>query len=181
MRFTLGLILLAPFMFGGRLGIGIGGGGQYDMDYNTLQYESPTNLFYGAEFHLQAEALPNMYLEPLVLYLNDGINQTPACGIGLRINVAPRLGRFFLAPFFGLEGDILFYNPKINLNQALLNNQLEGYFRGSSPSSAGFGFGGISIYFGKSISLDCQYRYYSPNRGIGIKMAWAGLTYYINW
>ncbi|MEO0142081.1 MAG: hypothetical protein ABIL70_03035 [candidate division WOR-3 bacterium] len=181
MKFIAGVILVVSLMFGGRLGIGISGGGQYEVNFGALKYETLPALFYGGEFHLQAEALPSMYLEPLVLYLNDGNNKVPAGGVGLRINVAPRLGRFFLAPFFGLEGDILFYNSGIDLNQALMNNQLAVYFRESSPKTAGLGFGGVSLYFSKSLSLDCQYRYYSFGNGIGIKMAWAGFTYYINW
>lgn len=163
------------------MGIGFSGGGEYKSGYGFQNYGAINNMFYGAEFHISAEALPYMFLEPIGLVVNDARKHLNVPGIGLRINVAPRLGKFFLAPFFGIEGDILFYNPRIDLKNAATSGRLEDYFEGSSPRAIGMGFGGLSVYFGRAVSLDCQYRYMSLTKNLGVEMVWAGITYYINW
>lgn len=175
------VIIFQVISFAGRLGIGIGGSAEYNENYALQNYGELKRMYYSAEFRISAEALPYMFIEPIGIVVNDAFKNTVVPGIGLRINVAPRLGKFFLAPFFGIEGDILFYNPEMSLRESFSNNRLEEYFEGSSPRAAGMGFGGLSIYFGKSASLDCQYRYLCLAKGIGIEMVGASLTYYINW
>ncbi|MEO0095038.1 MAG: hypothetical protein ABIL46_04750 [candidate division WOR-3 bacterium] len=175
------ILIISGICFAGRLGIGISGFGEYEYDYSLENYERLSQMFYLAEFHLSAEALPYMYLEPIGLLVNDALNNRMLPGVGLRINIAPRLGNFFLAPFFGIEGNILFYNRGMELKDAVYTRRLEEYFENSSPRAAGLGFGGLSIYFGKAMSLDCHYRYLYIAKGIGIEMVGAGLTYYINW
>ncbi len=165
----------------GRLGIGLSGFGEYEQNYTLKNYESLDKMHYSAAFHISAEALPFMFIEPCASVVNDASTNKMVPGIGLRINVAPRLGRFFLAPFFGVEGNILFYNPTMELKDAAYNQRLEEYFEGSSPRATGTGFGGLSIFFGKSVSLDCHYRYLYLAKGVGIEMVGGGLTYYINW
>uniref|UniRef100_A0A7C4XFJ6 Uncharacterized protein n=1 Tax=candidate division WOR-3 bacterium TaxID=2052148 RepID=A0A7C4XFJ6_UNCW3 len=181
MRGIILIFIIATSLSGGRLGIGLSGGLQKDVNFDYSIYNRISELCYGGEFHLQSEALPRLYLEPLILYFNDGVSLSPNLGVGLRVNVAPRLGRFFIAPFFGIEGDIIFTNTEINLNQAIRDNCVEEYLSSSSPKISGFGFGGISFYLGKSFSIDGQYKYYSMRGRINTEMIWAGLTYYINW
>lgn len=175
------ILIVIAISFAGRFGIGFSGGYEYKSGYDLQNYEQLQGMFYGAEFHISTEALPYMFIEPIGLVVNDAINNVNVPGVGLRINVAPRLGKFFLAPFFGIEGDILFYNSNINLRNAATSGRLQDYFEGSSPHAIGMGFGGLSIYFGKAISLDCQYKFLSLSRNLGTEMVWAGLTYYINW
>lgn len=177
------LLILAIFALstGGRLGIGFSGGGEYKNGYGLQNYSQIQSMFYGVQFHISAEALPYMFLEPIGLVMNDAIKHSNVPGIGLRINVAPRFGKFFLAPFFGIEGDILFYNSNIDLRDAASQGNLQYYFEGSSPRAIGMGFAGLSIYFGRAISLDCQYRYLSLAKNLGTELVWAGITYYINW
>ncbi|MEO0184741.1 MAG: hypothetical protein ABIL20_02960 [candidate division WOR-3 bacterium] len=175
------ILVIFALTFAGRLGIGISGGGEYKDNYSLETYDQLPQMFYGAEFHISAEALPYMYLEPVGLIANDAMKNMLVPGIGLRVNVAPRLGKFFLAPFFGIEGDILFYNSQFDFGDAANAGRLREYFEGSSPLPVGIGFGGLSIYFGKAVSLDCQYRYTSLAKGMGVEMVYAGLTYYINW
>jgi len=177
------ILILSIFTltFAGRLGIGFSGGGEYANDYTLQNYDQLSRMFYAAEFHISAEALPYMFLEPIGLVVNDATQNLNVPGVGLRINVAPRLGKFFLAPFFGIEGDIMFYNSHIDLKNAATAGRLRDYFEGSSPRVIGMGFGGLSIFFGKAMSLDCQYRYLSLSKNFGVEMVWAGLTFYINW
>ncbi len=177
------IILLSLFAvsFAGRLGIGFSGGSEYTGDYTLQNYSQLRHMFYGGEFHISAEALPFMFIEPVGLIFNDARINGSVPGVGLRINIAPRLGKFFLAPFFGVEGDILFYNSHMDFNSAMSARRLGDYFEGSSPKTLGSGYGGLSVYFGKTMSFDCQYRYISFDRNIGVEMAWAGLTFYINW
>lgn len=177
------LLIALPLILSmaGRFGIGLGGFGEYNQNYTIQNYGLLDKMYYSAEFHLSAEALPFMFIEPGVLVLNDALKNKMVPGVGLRINVAPRLGKFFLAPFFGIEGNILFYNPKMELKDAAYSQRLEEYFEGSSPRATGTGFAGLSIYFGKSVSFDCHYRYLCLAKGIGIEMVGGGLNYYINW
>jgi len=177
------LLIALPLILSlaGRFGIGLGGFGEYEENYTLQNYNQLNKMFYSAEIHLSAEALPFMFIEPSAWVVNDALTNKMVPGVGLRINIAPRLGKFFLAPFFGIEGNILFYNPKMELKDAAYSQRLEEYFENSSPRATGTGFGGLSIYFGKSVSLDCHYRYLYLARGIGIEMVGGGLTYYINW
>ncbi len=178
---TIIILLISGLSFAGRLGIGISGGAEYQRDYALQHYDQLPEMFYGAEFHISAEALPYMFIEPVGLVVNDATRGVTVPGIGLRINVAPRLGKFFLAPFFGIEGDIVFYNSQFNFQEAATSGRMSAYFENSTPRALGMGFGGLSIYFGKAVSLDCQYRYTSIAKGLGVEMVYAGLTYYINW
>ncbi|MGB9721729.1 MAG: hypothetical protein ACPL28_09655 [bacterium] len=180
-KLTISFILIFIMCFAGRLGIGIGAGAEYEKSYALQNYDQLPQIFYGGEFRISAEALPYMFLEPVGLIVNDATRDMTVPGIGLRINVAPRLGKFFLAPFFGVEGDILFYNQNLAFQEAATAGRTGEYFEGSSPRAIGMGFGGLSIYFGKAVSLDCQYRYTSIAKGLGVEMVYAGLTYYINW
>ncbi|MEO0123432.1 MAG: hypothetical protein ABIL69_05440 [candidate division WOR-3 bacterium] len=180
-RITLLITLPIIISLAGRLGIGLSGFGEYDQNYTLKNYESFDKMNYTAEFHLSAEALPFMFIEPSALVVNDAFTNKMVPGIGLRINVAPRLGKFFLAPFFGVEGSILFYNPAMELKDAAYNQRLEEYFEGSSPKATGIGYGGLSIFLSSSVSLDCHYRYLYLAKGVGIEMVGAGLTCYINW
>jgi hypothetical protein len=181
MRWLILLPLVFTIVFAGRFGIGVSGGAEYDEDYQTLSYEQLPSLCYGAEFHLQAEALPYLYLEPTALYLHDARISSPTCGIGLRVNVSPKFKSFPIAPFFGIEGTLLFYNDEMDLNDAVRGQHFDAYLESSSPRATGSGFGGLSIYFGRSVSLDCQYRYLRLAESYGLELAWAGITYYINW
>jgi hypothetical protein len=175
------IALIAPLAFAGRFGVGFSGGAEYDGNYQSLSYEQLPLLFYGGEFHLQAEALPALFLEPTVSYMNNPQLATSAVGAGLRLTVQPRLGRFFLAPFFGVEGTLMFYNQGLDLQTALRSGRLEEYLRNSNPRPIGYGFAGMSIFLGRSLSLDGQYRYLRLNDQYTVKMVWAGLTCYLNW
>lgn len=180
MKRAIYLLIIFSLAFSGRLGIGISGGSEY-FDYETITIEQIPGLYYGGEFSLQAEALPNLYLEPMVSYLNNPALSSSALGFGLRANVQPRLGRFPIAPFFGVEGALLLYNNNLNASTALMSDRLETYIETSQPRTIGLGFAGVTIFLGKSVSIDCQYRYLSIADNYGIEMAWLGLTYYINW
>jgi len=175
------ILLVTSLTFGGRLGIGFSAGGEYDKNYQTIDIYQLPDLYFGGEFHLQAEALPNLYLEPLVTFLNNPDMSTAALGFGLRVNIEPRLGRFFIAPFFGAEGTVLLYNDNVDLLVAAQTNRFDEYIETSHPKPVGQAFVGLKIYLGKSISLDGQYRYLSLTENYGVQMAWAGLTFYINW
>uniref|UniRef100_A0A7V3VTD8 Outer membrane protein beta-barrel domain-containing protein n=1 Tax=candidate division WOR-3 bacterium TaxID=2052148 RepID=A0A7V3VTD8_UNCW3 len=177
------LLIFATMTIGicGRFGVGIAGFCQYENDYSIKNYNQFANTFYGIKCHISAEALPYMFLEPVGVLINNPLRNELAPGIGLRVNVAPRLGKFFLGPFFGFEGDILFYNPSIQFRDAVTTHRLEQYFEDSSPRGIGTGFGGLSIYLGKATSLDCHYQYLYIAKGIGIEMVCAGITFYLNW
>ncbi|MGQ9816699.1 MAG: hypothetical protein ACUVQ3_01925 [bacterium] len=180
-KILLFILTISALCSAGQMGIGFSAGGEYKNGYGLQNYGTLDNMFYGGEVHISAEALPFMFIEPIGLVVNDPTKSLNVPGIGLRINVAPRLGRFFLAPFFGIEGDILFYNSRIDLKNAVTSGRWEEYFEGSSPRAIGMGFGGISVYFGKAVSFNCQYRYMSLTKNLGVEMVWAGITYYINW
>jgi hypothetical protein len=175
------IALIAPLAFAGRFGVGFSGGTEYDRDYQAMSYEQLPVMFYGGEFHLQAEALPALFLEPTVSYLNNPQLATSAVGAGLRLTVQPRLGRFPLAPFFGVEGTLMFYNQNLDLQSAIQSGRLEEYLRTSNPRPIGYGFAGMSIYLGRSLSLDGQYRYLRLSEQYAVQMVWAGLTFYLNW
>jgi hypothetical protein len=174
------ILIIASLAFGGRFGMGIAGGSQYDKDYKTISPESLKNMFYGAEFYIQAEALPNVFLEPSITYFNNPTISSSAAGVGLGINIQPRLGGFPIAPFFGVEGTLLLYND-LDVAEAVKSGQLNTYIETSRPKLAGAAFAGISLFLGKSISLDCHYRYQGLSRQFGVEMVWAGLSYYFNW
>jgi hypothetical protein len=175
------ITLIAPLAFAGRFGVGFSGGIEYEQNYQLMSYQQLPLTYYGGEFHLQAEALPAFYLEPTISYLNNPQLTTSAIGAGLRFTVQPRLGRFPIAPFFGGEGTLLFYNQNMDLRTAIQSGRLEEYLQTSNPRPIGYGFAGLSIFLGKSVSLDGQYRYLSMNQQIGVQMVWAGFTIYLNW
>lgn len=174
------LIILISLAFGGRLGMGIAGGGQYDQDYRTITPETIQNLFYGGKCYISAEALPNVFLEPSVIYMNNPTVSLSTAGFGLGLNIQPRLGDFPIAPSFGIEGILLLYNDA-NISEAVRSGNLYEYIETSTPKLMGAGFAGLSLFLGKSISLDCQYRYHAFSPQYGVEMAWAGLSYYFNW
>ncbi len=174
------LLILTSLAFGGRLGIGISGGGQYLEDYETLTPERLETLFYGAKFNIKAEALPNVFLEPSIGYVNNPSISQSATGIGLGMTIKPKLGNFPIVPSFGLEGTLLFYNED-NIADAIRAGQLEQYIKTSTPELMGAGFAGLSLFLGKSISIDCTYSYHKFSPQYGVEMIWAGVSYYINW
>jgi len=181
MRRIFWLVTLTPLAFAGRLGIGISAGGQQYGDYRSLTVEQLPTLFYGSEFHIQAEALPHFYLEPLVSYYNNPGSAKSGLGFGLRANIQPRLGKFPLAPFFGVEGLIVLYNNDVDIGSAFQSDRLAEYIESSTPGTIGLGFAGVTLFLGKALSIDCQYRYLSFTRNYGVEMTWVGLTWYINW
>jgi hypothetical protein len=138
------------------------------------------NLYYGAELSIQTEALPHVYLEPLITYLNNPSHNSSSAGLGLGITIRPRLGRFFIAPAFGIKGTLLFCND-LDIADAIKNGQLSEYIESSSPYLNSTAFAGLTILFGETMSLDCQYRYCGLTQECGIEMVWAGLNYYMNW
>jgi hypothetical protein len=172
-------IIAAPG-FCGRLGIGVAGGGEYVRNYQALSADEIQSVFYGAEFRIQAEALPSVYLEPSVSYLNNPSLQSTAAGLGLGFNVQPKLGRFPIVPSFGLEGTLLFYNT-INLTDAFKNGTVEEYIQSSTPKLVASGFAGLNLFISRSMSLNCHYRYLSLAPQQNVEMVWAGLSYYFNW
>ncbi|KPJ73809.1 hypothetical protein AMJ52_03135 [candidate division TA06 bacterium DG_78] len=178
-KITLFLIIVSC-TFAGRLGIGLAGGGQYPNHHETLTPEQFLDLYYGAELSVQAEALPHVYLEPFITYLNNPSHSSSSAGVGLGITLRPRLGRFFIAPAFGIKGTLLFCND-VDIADAIKNGQLNEYIESSSPRLNSTAFAGLTILFGEKMSLDCQYRYCGLTQEYGIEMVWAGLNYYINW
>ncbi|MCX7994781.1 MAG: hypothetical protein N3A65_03270 [candidate division WOR-3 bacterium] len=175
------IFLWYAITLGGRLGIGIGVTTKYEENYLSQNYEELTKNYFSAEFRISAEGLPYMFIEPVGMIINDAMKKTLVPGLGLRLNVAPRLGKFFLGPFFGIEGDIIFYNQNLKFKEAIQTQRLEDYFEKSNPRAIGNGFGGISIYMGKSTSFDFQYRYLYLAKGIGVEMVGVNLTCYIDW
>lgn len=175
------IAIITPLAFAGRFGVGFSGGTEYNQNYQSMSYEQLPILFYGAEFHLQAEALPALYLEPTFSYMNNPRLSMSAVGAGLRMTVQPRLGRFPLAPFFGVEGTLMFYNQNLDLQTALESGRFEEYMQTANPRPIGYGFAGMSIFLGRSVSLDGQYRYLRLNEQLSVQMVWAGLTFYLNW
>ncbi|HEX7318901.1 MAG TPA: hypothetical protein VF399_00915 [bacterium] len=173
--------VIASVAFAGRLGIGASVSGQQSCDYQTLTIAQLPGIYYGGEFHIQAEALPHCYIEPAVVCLNNPQYAGPGIGMGLRLNIQPRIGRFFLAPFFGVEGMLVLYNDDLDVNTALQSNRMIEYIETATARTFGSGFAGVSLYLGKAISIDCNYRYLSSNQGIGVEMTTVGLNWYINW
>ncbi len=173
------LLIMIALGFGGRFGIGLAGGGQYPDDHKITMDRLP-DLVYGAEFNLQAEALPNIYLEPSVSYFSNTRLSQSSAGVGLGINLRPRFGNFFLVPSFGLKGTILFLND-LSLGQAISNGQLTKYIGSSTPQLSYTAFAGMGICLSKKLSLECNYRYLQLAPAYRVEMVWAGLSYYINW
>jgi hypothetical protein len=169
-------------VFAGTFGIGVIGGTQYDptYDYQSISPEQIQDMYYGGEIALKAEAFPNVFLEPSLHYLNNPTRSQSTAGVGLGVNIKPRLGRFPIVPHFGVTGTILFYND-LSLTEATRNGTLDEYLMTSTPTFVGAGFAGLSLYLGDALSLDCNYRYHSFAPYRGITMVWGGLSYYVNW
>jgi hypothetical protein len=180
-RIIIVLIVITSFALAGRLGIGVSVSGQQSCDYQTLTMEQLPGIYYAGEFHIQAEALPHCYIEPTVVCLNNPQYAGPGIGMGLRLNIQPRIGRFFLAPFFGVEGLLVLYNDGLDVSTALQSDRMIEYIETSTARTFGSGFAGVSLYLGRAISIDCNYRYLSLSQGIGVEMTTVGLTWYINW
>lgn len=173
-------LIIASLTYAGRLGIGIAGGTQYPENYETIVAERFQNLYRGAEFYIQAEALPHVFLEPSIAYLNNPSLSSSSVGFGLGVNVRPRLGGFFIAPSFGIKGTLLLSN-EIDISEAIRTGQLGAYIESSSLHATYAAFAGMSIFFSDKVSLDCQYRYLGLIQEYGVEMVWVGLNYYINW
>jgi len=174
------LLIVTTFAFAGRFGIGIAGGGEYEENYKTLTPETIQDIFYGAEFYIQAEALPNVYLRPTISYLNNPSISSSMAGIGLGVNVQPRLGNFPIAPFFGLTGTMLLHN-EMDIAEAVKSGRLNEYIETSTPQLMVSGHAGLNLFLSKSLAIDCHYRYHSLSPQYGVEMIWAGLSYNINW
>ena len=174
------LSMIATFAFAGRFGVGITGGGEYKENYETVTVENIHDLYYGAEFYVEAEALPSFFLRPTLSYLHNPSISSSMAGIGLGVNVQPRLGNFPLAPFFGVTGTMLLHND-LDVTEAVRSGRLNEYIETSTPQLVGSGYAGINLYLGRSLTLDCQYRYHSFSPQFGVEMVWAGLSYNINW
>lgn len=168
-------------VFAGRFGIGFSGGCEYEQGYQSLSAASLPGVFFGGEFHVQAEALPAFYLEPTVSFLNNPEANQLTIGTGLRLTVQPKLGRFPLSPFFGAEAALQFFNSDLDLVAAYRAQRLTEYFETSHPRAIASGYAGLSIFLSRGLSLDGQYRYLSLCREVGVPMAWAGMTFYLNW
>ena len=168
------------FAFAGKLGIGIAGGTQYSQGFNGITPDQFQNLVYGAEFFLQAEALPNVYIEPSISYINNQSISSSSAGLGLGINIRPRLGGFLIAPSFGVKGMLLLDND-LGLSAAIRNGQLNEYIESSTPRFSACCFAGASIFFSKNVSLDCHYQYVGLSEENAVEMVWAGISYYVNW
>ncbi len=180
MKKMLVILNLVCLGFGGNLGLGVSFGGQYDRNYEGITAQRIKDLFYGAEFYIRTQALPSTYLEPSLVYLNDPYAMTSSVGLGLGINIQPRLGRFLIAPSFGLKG-IMMLNNDMDLDEAIRDNALTEYIESSSPELSFAGFAGLSIFLNRQLAIDCVYRYHQLNPGYGVQMVWLGFSYYINW
>jgi hypothetical protein len=171
-------MLLGAAGFAGHLSIGLAGGGEYPDPGERISLSGLQNMVYGGEFFIQAEALPSVYIEPSVVYLNQFSRS--ATGLGLGINIRPRLGNFLLAPCLGLKGTLMLQNDK-DLAQAIRDGQLNEYIETSNPYLSSTAYAGLCAFLGKRFSLDCNYRYLHLAPGCNIEMVWAGITYHINW
>ncbi len=180
MKRLITICILASIAFAGRFGIGISAGGEYQQQYASLTPENINDYFYSARGHLQAEALPNVYIEPSITYLNNPAINRSALGAGLGLNIQPRLGRFPIAPNFGAEGALLFYNDD-PVYQAIRGGYLEQYLAESDPKFIATAYAGLSLFLGKGASLDCQYRYHNLAPQLGVQTIWGGLSFYVNW
>jgi hypothetical protein len=174
------LSIIATLAFAGRFGLGITGGGEYKENYETITVENIHNLFYGAEFYIQAEALPSIFLRPTISYLHNPSISSSMAGVGIGVNVQPRLGNFPIAPFFGVTGTILLHND-LDVTEAVRTGRLNEYIETSTPQLVGSGYAGINLFLGRNLALDCNYRYHSFSPQFGVEMVWAGLSYNINW
>jgi hypothetical protein len=173
-------IIVFSYACAGCLGIGVSAGSEYNGNLETISPEIMNSMYYGAEFHVQAEALPNVYLKPSISYFNNPALSSTAAGFGLGINIQPRLGGFPIVPSFGVEGTLLLYNS-LNLPEAVQNGQLEEYIETSTPRLVGAGFAGVNLFIGRSASLSCHYRYHTLAPDQHVEMVWAGIAYYFNW
>ena len=174
------LFIIITFAFAGRFGLGITGGGEYRESYETVTVENIKDLYYGAEFYIQAEALPSIFLRPMLSYLHNPSISSSMAGIGLGVNVQPRLGNLPIAPIFGVTGTMLLHN-ELDITEAIKAGRLNEYIETSTPQLVGSGYAGINLYLGKSLALDCQYRYHSFSPQFGVEMVWAGFSYSVNW
>jgi hypothetical protein len=176
------LVTTLCLAFAGTFGIGVIGGTQYEpaYDYQSITPETVREMFYGGEISLKAEALPHVFIEPSLSYLNNPTRSSSAAGIGLGVNIKPRLGRFPIVPHFGVTGTILFYND-LSLTEAAKAGVLNEYLETSTPVLVGAGFAGLSLYLGNSLSLDCNYRYHNLAPYNNVAMVWGGVSFYVNW
>jgi hypothetical protein len=174
------LFLITTFCFAGRFGLGLTGGGEYKENYEAVTVENINDFYYGAEFYIQAEALPSIFVRPTMSYLHNPSIPSSMAGIGLGVNVQPRLGNFPITPVFGITGTMLFYND-LDIAEAVKNGRLNEYIESSTPRIVGSGYAGINLFLSRSLVLDCQYRYHSIAPQTGVKMVWAGFSYNINW
>ncbi|UCC12331.1 MAG: hypothetical protein JSW02_02000 [candidate division WOR-3 bacterium] len=173
-------IISVSFSFAGRFGIGVAGGGEYLADYEITSPQEIHDMYYGAEFRLQAEALPHVYLEPSLSYLNNPYFSSTAVGVGLGMTFQPRLGRFPIVPSVGIEGTLLLYNT-IDAVAAAQDGTLQQYLETSTPRMAGSGFAGLNLFLGELLALNCRYRYHSFAPNANAEMIWAGVSVYLNW
>lgn len=180
MKKFISLFLLLSFSFAGRLGIGVAGGGEYVADYEIDSPQEVHDLFYGAEFRLQAEALPHVYLEPSLCYLNNPFYASTAAGVGVGVTFQPKLGRFPIVPSVGIEGTLLLYNT-VDAIAAIQDGSMDQYLETSTPRLAGSGFAGLSVSLGQLLALNCRYRYHSFAPNANAEMIWAGMSVYLNW
>jgi hypothetical protein len=174
------VLFIVSFSFAGRFGIGVAGGGEYAANYEITSSQEIHNLFYGAEFRLQAEALPHLYLEPSLCYLNNPFFSSTAVGVGLGMTFQPRLGRFPIVPSVGIEGTLLLCNT-IDAVTAAQDGTLQQYLETSTPRMAGSGFAGLNIFLGQLLGINCRYRYHSFTSNANAEMIWAGVSVYLNW
>lgn len=174
------ILIIISLAFGGRLGVGISGGGEYDRDYRTISPAEIQSVFYGAELSLQAEALPNVFLETSASYFNNPSEASSTGGLGLGINIQPRIGRFPIAPLFGIKGTLLFHSD-LDINNVMSEGHLTEYIETSTPQLIGAGYAGLNIFFTESVLLNCHYRYQGLAPEYTAEMVWVGLSYYINW
>lgn len=180
MKTIIVISLITSLCHAGRFGIGFAGGGEYNRNYETVTVDELQTVFYGAEFRLQAEALPCIYMEPSIKYLNNPSMASTAAGVGLGINIQPKIGRFPIVPSFGVEGTLLLYN-NLSLSDVMNNGNLADYIETAHPRIVGSGFAGLNLFLGQSVSVNCHYRYLSFAPQQNVEMVWAGLSYYFNW
>jgi hypothetical protein len=174
------LSIITQLAFAGRFGIGVCGGAEYCEHYEMVTLENIADYYYGGELYIQAEALPNVYLKPAVLYLNNPAISSSMAGIGLGVNIQPRLGGFPIAPCFGMQGTILLHND-LDVAEAIQSGRLNEYIETSTPQLMGAGFAGLNLFLGKNLVLDCHYRFHSLSPQYHVEMVWAGFSYNINW
>lgn len=174
------ILIIMSLAFGGRLGIGISGGGEYTNDYKDISPAEIQNIFYGAELSLQAEALPNVFFETSACYLNNPSEESSTGGLGLGINIQPRIGRIPIAPLLGVKGTLLFRND-LDVNSAVSDGTIAEFIETSTPQLIAAGYAGLNIFLTESVSLNCHYRYQGLASEYTAEMVWVGFAYYISW